>query len=45
MYLIGNASSVIHAYSRKFDMWYTGPLVEVGQARNISAFFPGQEAL
>lgn len=44
MYLIGNGASVIHAYSRKFDMWYTGPLVDVGQVRNISAKFPGQEA-
>jgi len=23
MYLIGNGASVIHAYSRKYDMWYT----------------------
>lgn len=45
MYLIGNGASVIHAYSRKYDMWYTGPLVDVWQARNISASFPGQEAL
>lgn len=45
MYLIGNGASIIHAYSRKYDMWYNGPLMDVGQARNISASFPGQEAL
>ena len=44
IYLSGNQSSAIYQYLIDEDQWVTGQAIDLGQARNISAKFEGQEA-
>lgn len=44
IYLTGNASACTYQYLIDQDQWVTGQAIDVGQTRNISAQFAGQEA-
>jgi len=44
IYVVGNNASSIYQYCIDFDQWITGPSIDLGQTRNASISYPGQEA-